>query len=54
MYSVDVVSVNTMLYLGKSKVRFTKQGVQSGKKSNFKKAIITLAEGQRIDFYSNI
>jgi len=54
MYGVKVVSINTMIYLGKSKVRFTKQGIQSGKKNNFKKAIVTLAEGQTIDFYSNI
>ena len=54
MYSVEVVSVNTMVYLGKRKVRFTKKGVQSGRKNNFKKAIVTLAEGQTIDFYSNI
>lgn len=54
MYGVNVVSINTMIYLGKNKVRFTKQGVQSGRKNNFKKAIVTLAEGQTIDFYSNI
>lgn len=54
MYDVEVASVNTMIYLGKRKARFTKTGVQSGRKNNFKKAIITLAAGQTIDFYSNI
>jgi len=54
MYGVDVKSINTMVYLGKQKSRFTKTGIQSGRKNNFKKAIVTVAEGQTIDFYSNI
>ncbi|MEE4176166.1 MAG: 50S ribosomal protein L23 [Bacteroides sp.] len=54
MYDVEVATVNTMVYLGKRKTRFTKTGIQSGRKNSFKKAIITLAEGQTIDFYSNI
>ncbi len=54
MYGVTVSSVNTMVYLGKRKTRFTRTGVQSGRKNSFKKAIITLSEGQTIDFYSNI
>lgn len=54
LYDVDVASVNTMVYAGKTKSRYTKSGVQKGKTSAFKKAIITLNEGQTIDFYSNI
>lgn len=54
LYDVTVVAVNTMNYSGKSKVRYTKSGVQSGKTSAFKKAIVTLKEGDTIDFYSNI
>lgn len=54
MYDVTVTSVNTMVYLGKRKTRFTRTGIQSGRKNNFKKAIVTLDEGQTIDFYSNI
>ncbi len=54
MYGVDVDTVNTMVYLGKSKSRFTKTGLQTGRKNSFKKAIVTLNEGQTIDFYSNI
>ncbi len=54
MYEVTVASVNTMVYLGKRSMRYTKTGFQTGKKSNFKKAIVTLNEGQTIDFYSNI
>ncbi len=54
LYDVNVVSVNTMVYGGKAKSRFTKSGVITGKTSAFKKAIITLVEGDSIDFYSNI
>lgn len=53
-YGVDVVAVNTMNYSGREKSRFTKSGVISGRTSAFKKAIVTLAEGETIDFYSNI
>lgn len=54
LYDVEVAAVNTMVYSGKTKYRYTKSGVQKGKTSAFKKAIITLEEGQTIDFYSNI
>ena len=54
LYGVEVVSVNTMTYRGKTKSRFTRTGVISGKTSTYKKAIITVAEGETIDFYSNI
>ena len=54
MYNVTVEAVNTMNYAGKSKSRFTKAGVISGRTNAFKKAIVTLVEGDTIDFYSNI
>ncbi|MGM9869046.1 MAG: 50S ribosomal protein L23 [Sodaliphilus sp.] len=54
LYDVKVVDVSTMNYDGKKKMRYTKRGIQRGKVSAFKKAIVTLAEGQTIDFYSNI
>ncbi len=54
MYGVTVESVNTMNYLGKSKSRFTKSRVITGRSSSFKKAIVTVAEGDVIDFYSEI
>ncbi len=53
-YNVNVVSVNTMNYAGKRKSRYTKAGVIKGKTNAFKKAIVTLREGETIDFYSNI
>ncbi|NQU85696.1 MAG: 50S ribosomal protein L23 [Mariniphaga sp.] len=54
LYDVTVASVNTMIYGGKAKSRYTKSGVITGKTSSFKKAIVTLEEGETIDFYSNI
>ena len=54
MYDVKVVNVSTMNYGGKSKQRYTKSGIIKGKTVAFKKAIVTLAEGQTIDFYSNL
>ena len=54
VYGVTVESVNTMRYGGKKKSRFTKSGILTGKTDSYKKAIITLAEGDQIDFYSNI
>lgn len=54
MYNVKVEAVNTMVYAGKRKSRFTKAGVISGTTPAYKKAVITLGEGDTIDFYSNI
>ena len=54
MYNVIVVDVNTMKYAGKLKSRFTKSGAISGRQPSYKKAIVTLKEGEVIDFFSNI
>ena len=54
LYNVNVDTVNTMVYGGKVKSRFTKGGVITGKTNAYKKAIITLVDGDSIDFYSNI
>lgn len=53
-YNVNVVSVNTMRYAGKAKSRYTRAGVIKGRTNAFKKAIVTLKDGETIDFYSNI
>lgn len=53
-YGVTVVQVNTSVSPGKNKSRFTKAGVISGRKPSFKKAYITVAEGENIDLYSSI
>ena len=54
LYNVTVLDVNTMNYAGKRSARYTKAGLIKGQKNAFKKAIVTLKEGDTIDFYSNI
>ena len=54
LYGVKVDSVNTIRYAGKRKSRYTKAGFVEGRTNAYKKAIVTLKEGQAIDFYSNI
>lgn len=54
MYGVNVEDVNTMNYLGKAKSRYTKSRVVSGRSPSYKKAIVTVADGEVIDFYSEI
>lgn len=54
LYNVTVESVNTVLTPGKNKSRFTKAGVVSGRIYSAKKALVTLKQGETIDFYSNI
>jgi large subunit ribosomal protein L23 len=53
-YGVTVVEVNTAVAPGKNKSRFTKAGVISGRKPAYKKAFVTVAEGENIDLYSSI
>ena len=54
MYQVTVESVNTMIMPAKAKSRSTRSGILQGRKAAFKKAIVTLAEGEEIDFYGDI
>lgn len=54
LYDVTVLAVNTMNYNGKRKSRYTKAGLIQGKTAAYKKAIVTLKDGDTIDFYSNI
>jgi large subunit ribosomal protein L23 len=50
-FNVDVVSVNTVRHPGKSRTQFTKKGRFTGKTPKYKKAVITLKEGQTIDIF---
>ena len=54
MYGVKVVRVNTLNHPGKNKSRYTKAGLIEGRTSAYKKAIVTLAQGETIDLYTNI
>lgn len=54
IYGVKVVKVNISVVRSKNKSRWTKSGLLRGRSESYKKAFITLAEGQTIDYYSNI
>ena len=54
MYGVTVTAVNTMKYVGKLKTRNTKAGAVTGRAATYKKAVITLKDGEVIDFYNGI
>ena len=54
MYNVTVADVNTLNYHGKRKSRYTKAGMLRGRMNHFKKAYVTLAGEDKIDFHSNI
>ena len=54
LYSVNVEAVNTMVIPGKRKTRNTKRGVLHGRKPSYKKAVVTLASGENIDFFGDI
>lgn len=52
-YGVSVLSVNTMRYSGKTR-RNRKTWQVDGRTPSYKKAIVTLAQGEVIDIYGNI
>jgi large subunit ribosomal protein L23 len=54
LYKVSVIAVNTVRYAGKRSSRYTKAGLVRGQKPAYKKAYVTLKDGDSIDFYSNI
>lgn len=54
MYSVNVQAVNTLIMPAKQKNRSTRSGVLKGRKSAFKKAIVTLADGETIDHFGDL
>ena len=53
-YGVSVLDVNTVNYHGKRKSRYSKSGMLRGRMNHYKKAYVTLAEDDKIDFYNNI
>lgn len=54
MYGVAVTSVNTAVMPGKAKNRTTKSGILRGRIAAYKKAVVTLADGEEIDFFGDI
>lgn len=53
-YGVNVDSINTLVMPGKAKNRNTKSGMVRGRVSSFKKAIVTLADGEVLDLYGEM
>lgn len=53
-YGVSVANVHTIVVPAKNKTRFTKAGYVEGRKPAYKKAYVTLAEGDSIDLYAEI
>ena len=53
-YGVTVESVNTMIHTGRTKRRYTKSRIIEGRTPAYKKAVVQVAEGDIIDFYSGI
>lgn len=54
LYGVKVERVNTAVMRPKNKSRWTKSGLLRGKTEAWKKAVVKVADGQTIDFFSNI
>jgi large subunit ribosomal protein L23 len=53
-YDVSVERVNTNIFPGKPKSRYSKTGILTGRTQSYKKAVVTLKDGDIIDFYSNL
>ena len=54
MYSVTVERVRTLIMPGRFITRSTRSGMLQGRKPAYKKAIITLNEGEEIDFFGDL
>ena len=53
-FNVHVIDVRTLNYSGKVKTQFRKSGRFTGKTAKFKKAIITLKEGEKIELFEEV
>ena len=53
-FDVKVLSVHTMVMPGKMRQQLTRAGRFYGKRPDWKKAIITLVEGDKIDLFENV
>ena len=53
-FKVTVTSVRTMVVKGKRKTQLTRRGRFEGRKATWKKAIVTLKEGDKIDYFENV
>ena len=53
-FNVNVVDVNIINNKGKTKTQFRKSGRFTGKTSKFKKAIVTLKKGDKIEMFEQV
>jgi large subunit ribosomal protein L23 len=54
MYGVHVTDVRTLTYGGgKSSVKYTNKGIVEQKSKQWKKAVVTVADGETIDLFNN-
>jgi large subunit ribosomal protein L23 len=53
-FDVHVVEVRTINHPGKTKSQFRKSGKFEGKTPRFKKAIVTLKEGEKIELFEQV
>ncbi len=51
---VTVVAVNVLTSIGKEKRRGTKRGRVTGRTPSWRKAVVTLAPGQKIEFFEGV
>lgn len=54
IYNVPVLAVNTMIMPAKAKNRMTRSGVIQGRKSSYKKAVVSIPEGETLDIYGEL
>ena len=53
-FNVTVVNVRTINFKPKSKTQLTRRGRFEGKTSGYKKAVVTLKQGEKIELFENI
>jgi large subunit ribosomal protein L23 len=53
-FNVKVTSIRTVLVKGKHKSQMTRRGRFEGYTKTWKKAIVTLKEGDKIDYFGNV
>lgn len=53
-FNVTVVHVRTMNHKGKAKTQLTRGGRFAGRTSAWKKAVVRLKDGEKIEFFQNV
>ncbi|HVN49757.1 MAG TPA: 50S ribosomal protein L23 [Bacteroidota bacterium] len=53
-FNVAVTSIRTVMVKGKTKTQMTKRGRFEGRSKTWKKAIVTLKQGDKIDYFGNV